>query len=341
MLHLKEISDLVGGELRGDGEKEIHGVNSLRRAGPGEIAFVAPEMENRLPPGLVAGALIVRYGSAIDRSDCVLVSHPQLAFARLMDHFHPRIHFGDGISPQALIDPAAVLDEGVSVGPFSYIGAGTRIGARSEIHAGVIIYGDVTIGCDCLVYSRVVIREGTIIGNEVVIQPGAVIGADGFGFARDETGRPIKIPQVGRVVIGDGCEIGANTCIDRSTMEETELGTYVKLDNLIQIGHNVRVGSASTLCALTGISGSTEIGCRVVLGGQVGVADHASIGDNAMVAAKSGVSGNVLANTVVAGYPQQELSRWRRNSVIARHLDELQDRIRKLEKSIKDMEDKT
>ncbi len=342
MLKLKEIAALVGGRLEGDGEKPILGVNSLRRAGSDEIAYVTRETEKRMPaPPPAAGALIVGEDSVWGGGNRVRVAQPQLAFARLLEHFHPRRPFCRGISPQALVDPGAVVEEGASIGPFSYVGPGARIGAGSELHAGVIVYGGVTIGRDCLIYSQVVIREGTEIGDEVVIQPGAVIGGDGFGFARDAQGRPVKIPQVGRVIIGRGCEIGANTCIDRSTIEETELGPYVKLDNLVQIGHNVQVGREATLCAQTGISGSTTIGCQVIMGGQVGVADHLTIGDGVMVSAKSGISGSVAARTVVAGYPHQEMGRWRRNMAVARHLDDLLERVRKLEYIRKELEAKS
>jgi UDP-3-O-[3-hydroxymyristoyl] glucosamine N-acyltransferase len=268
------------------------------------------------------------------------VPDPQLAFARLLDYFHPRLPFWTGVADNAYISEKAQLAIDVSVGPFSFIGENSQIGDGSEIHAGVAIYNDVTIGRNCLIYSHVVIRENVVIGDRVIIHPGAVIGADGFGFGRAADGSTVKIPQKGRVVIGSGCEIGANTCIDRSTIEETVLEENVKLDNLVQIGHNVRIGRDSAISSQTGISGSTRIGAQVIMGGQVGIADHLQIADGVMIAAKSGVSGSVKTRMVVAGYPHQEIGAWRKNMVLARNLAEMKETLRLLEKKVKKLEEK-
>ena len=204
----------------------------------------------------------------------------------------------------------------------------------------MIIYRDVTIGRDCLIYANVVIRENVEIGDRVIIHPGAVIGADGFGYGHNADGTPVKIPQKGKVIIAAGCEIGANTCIDRSTIEETVLAENVKLDNLVQIGHNVRIGKNTIVSSQSGISGSTEIGAQVVMGGQVGIADHIKIADGVMIAAKSGVSGSVKTKMIVAGYPHQEIGAWRKNTVLARNLADWKEKLRLIEKKIKELEEK-
>ncbi len=340
MPELKEIAALLGGELRGDGSVEIRGIQALHKAGASDIAYVAKSKEGTDLSGVKAGALIVTSGSTLPYANRVLVPDPQLAFARLLEYFYPRKPFWSGISSNACISKKAILEDGVSIGPFAFIGDNSRIGTGTEIHAGVAVYHDVTIGRDCLIYANAVIRENVEIGDRVVIHPGAVIGADGFGFGRTAAGAAVKIPQKGKVIIGDGCEIGANTCIDRSTIEETVLEANVKLDNLVQIGHNVYIGRDTAISSQTGISGSTRIGARVIMGGQVGVADHIQIADGVMIAAKSGVTGSVKSKMIIAGIPHQEIADWRRNMVLARNLAEWKERLRAIEKKLKELEGK-
>ena len=340
MPDLKTIAVLLGGELRGNASLEIRGVQALHKAGTTDIAYVAKDREDADLSGVHAGALIVAGGSPLAYANRILVPDPQLAFARLLDYFHPRRPFWTGIADNAFISETAELATDASIGPFSYIGENSRIGAGTEIHAGVVIYHDVAIGRECLIYSNVVIRENVEIGDRVIIHPGAVIGADGFGFGRTADGAAVKIPQKGKVIIGNGCEIGANTCIDRSTIEETVLEENVKLDNLVQIGHNVHIGRDTAISAQTGISGSTRIGSQVIMGGQVGVADHVQIADGVMIAAKSGVTGSVKSRMIVAGIPHQEIGEWRKNMVLARNLAAWREKIRLIEKKIIKMEEK-
>jgi UDP-3-O-[3-hydroxymyristoyl] glucosamine N-acyltransferase len=338
MISLKEINKIIQGEFLGDPEFKISGVNSLYAADGHEITFTtsdAIEMER-----IHAGALIVAIDSKLEYPNLLRVSKPYLAFASLMNHFHPHQRFNDGVDPLAFVSPEAVLGDGVSIGPFSYIGKHAAVGDGSEIHAGVTVYPGVRIGRRCIIYSLVVIREDVEIGDRVCIQPGAVIGADGFGFTREADGTPVKIPQKGRVVIGDDCEIGANTCIDRSTIEKTELKKSVKLDNLVQVGHNVTIGSGTALSAQTGISGSVEIGDNVVAGGQVGIGDHITVTDGVMMAGRTGVTGNIREKSVVAGFPHQEIGQWRKTQVLLRNLESFIDRLKALEKKIGQLEDK-
>jgi UDP-3-O-[3-hydroxymyristoyl] glucosamine N-acyltransferase len=340
MANLKKITEIVSGQLQGDPAREITGVQALKKAGRNEIAFVAKEKESLDFSEIKAGALIVAAGSHINYPNLVHVADPQLAFARLLDFFQPQQPFCAGIAFNASVSEKARLANNVSIGPFSYVGENSQVGENTEIHAGVIIYRDVKIGRDCLIYSHVVIRENVEIGDRVIIHPGAVIGADGFGYGHNADGMPVKIPQKGRVIIMAGCEIGANTCIDRSTIEETVLAENVKLDNLVQIGHNVRIGKNTIISSQTGISGSTEIGAQVVMGGQVGIADHIKIADGVMIAAKSGVSGSVKTKMIIAGIPHQEISAWRKSMVLLRNLGAWKEKLRLIENKIKKVEEK-
>ncbi len=332
MTNLNELSRLLEGELKGEPGYEISSVNSLEKAGEQEIAFCAKDSAD--VENLKAGALVVGRKSTIEYPNLIYVDEPYIAFSQLLNHFFPHRPFNEGIDPNAHVDAGAVIGENVGIGSCSYVGAGCVIGENTEIHSGVKIYRNVTIGKNCLIYSNVVIREDVEIGEGVVIQPGAVIGADGFGFTRLSDGTPIKVPQKGKVIIGNFCEIGANTCIDRSTIEETVLADYVKTDNLVQVGHNVRIGRGTALSAHTGISGSVEVGENVIMGGQVGIADHVKIGDNVMIAAKTGVTGNIKAGTIAAGIPHQDIRKWRKNYALFRNLDKYVERIKALEKKI-------
>jgi UDP-3-O-[3-hydroxymyristoyl] glucosamine N-acyltransferase len=338
MINLKEINQKVNGRLKGNPDLLISSVNSLEKAGPTEITFSIKETVR--VETLKAGALIVRKNSQLRYPNLIYVEEPYRAFARLLDFFFPARRFNEAIDPRAVVADHAKIGKNVSIGPFSFVGEGCEIGDHCEIHAGVTLYPRVKIGSHCLIYANVVIREDVEIGDHVIIQPGAVIGADGFGFTRLSDGTPIKIPQKGKVRIGSHCEIGANTCIDRSTIDETVLDDYVKLDNLIQVAHNVKIGKGTAISALTGISGSVEIGENVVMGGQVGIADHARIPSGVLVAAHTGVHGQVKQKGPIAGTPHQELMTWKRNQAILKNIEKYVDRIKQLEKKINEMEEK-
>jgi len=337
MISLKKISERINGELKGDPGFMVESVNSLERAKCNEIAFCVKESVDETK--IKAGALIVGRESKVVYPNLVFVDNPYEAFAALLEFFFPGRRFNDAVDPNAYIAPTAVIGKNVSIGIFSYVGENSVIGDNCQIHSGVTIYHNVSIGKNCLVYSNVVIREDVEIGENVTIQPGVVIGADGFGFTRLPDGTPVKIPQKGKVIIKSNCEIGANTCIDRSTIEETVLGEYVKLDNLVQVGHNVRIGKKTAISAQTGIAGSTTIGENVIMGGQVGIADHLTIADNVILAAKSGVRGSIKkSGSVIAGYPSQEIEQWRMSYVILRNIRQYVDRIKELEKKVTQLE---
>jgi UDP-3-O-[3-hydroxymyristoyl] glucosamine N-acyltransferase len=336
MIPLKQIAQRIDGQLKGDPEFLVAGVNSLDRAGAGEIAFSVKDSVDYQQ--VKAGALIVRTGSTVEYPNLIYVAEPYAAFAVLLEFFFPHQRFNRGIDANAAVSDRAVIGENVSIGAFSYVGEGCNIGDNCEIHSNVNIYRNVVIGKNCLIYAGVTIREEVNIGDNVVIQPGAVIGADGFGFTRLSDGRPVKVPQKGRVTIGNNCEIGANTCIDRSTIEETVLMDYVKTDNLVQVGHNVKIGKGTAISALSGISGSVEIGENVIMGGQVGIADHVKIADGVIMAARSGIAGSVKKRGIIAGSPHQEFSKWKKSQVIIRNLESYIERIKQLEKKISEYE---
>ncbi|HDP94403.1 MAG TPA: UDP-3-O-(3-hydroxymyristoyl)glucosamine N-acyltransferase [Candidatus Aminicenantes bacterium] len=335
---LMEISFLLRGELKGDPNTPVLGVNSLERAGASEIAFLAKR--DAEPSAIQAAALVVARDNPIEYPNLVYVDDPYLAFAQLLEHFFPARPCCTGVNDSARVDVDARLGQNVRLGAFVEVGAAASIGDDTEIHSGCVVYPGAVIGRSCLVYANVVIREGVVIGDHCIIHAGAVIGSDGFGFSRDSGGIPRKIPQKGKVIIGDHCEIGANTCIDRSTIEETRLENHVKLDNLVQVGHNCRIGSGSTISALTGISGSVDVGRNVIMGGQVGIADHLRIADGVMIAGKTGVSGHIKKRGIIAGNPHMDLRGWRRMHALLRNLDDYYARIRELEKQIKELEAK-
>jgi UDP-3-O-[3-hydroxymyristoyl] glucosamine N-acyltransferase len=338
MIKLQQLCGIINGRLKGDPGFEIKSVGSLETAGKDEITFAAKDSIKI--EKVKAGALIVAEGSKIEYPNLIYVREPYVAFAELLEIFFPHKRFNEGIDGNAFVSNSAVIGKNVSIGTFSYVGDNAEIGDNSEIHSCVQIYKNVKIGKDCMIYANVVIREDVKIGNNVIIQPGAVIGGDGFGFTRLSNGTPFKIPQKGKVIIGDHCEIGSNTTIDRSTIEETVLGDYVKLDNLVQIGHNVKIGRGSALSGHVGISGSVEIGENVIMGGMVGVADHVKIADGVMAAGKTGVHKDIKEKCIVGGYPQQEIKKWAKSVAIFNNLEKYIDRIRHLEQKIKKLEEK-
>lgn len=338
MTKLKQLCEIINGRLKGDPEFQVRSVNSLEKAGKDEITFAAKDSVKL--EHVQAGALIVTKESTIEYPNLVYVDDPYAAFARLLEFFFPHRRFNEGIDDHAVVSPTAVIGKNVGIAAFSYVGEHTQIGDNCEIHAGVKIYRNVKIGSDCIIYANVVLREDVEIGHHVIIQPGAVIGGDGFGFTRLSDGTPIKIPQKGKVIIGNYCEIGANTCIDRSTIEETILEEHVKLDNLVQIGHNVKIGRASALSGLVGIAGSVEIGKNVIMGGQVGIGDHVKIADGVMLAGQTGVHRDIKEKCIVGGSPHQEIKQWGKSVAIFNNLEKYIDRIRTLEQKIKKLEEK-
>ncbi|HEY8548555.1 MAG TPA: UDP-3-O-(3-hydroxymyristoyl)glucosamine N-acyltransferase [Vicinamibacterales bacterium] len=332
---LSELAAALECRLDGDGSVEITGVSDLTNAAPGDITFFGHPRYRSLLATTRASAIIVPEDAPDIGRPMLRTRSPYLAFARALAIFHPPVRPAPGVSPHAAIAPDAILGEGVSIGPFVSIGRGAIIGPRSIVHAHVVIGDGAKIGADCLLYPHVSIREHVTLGDRVIVQNGAVVGSDGFGFTPGPDGRPLKVPQVGTVVIEDDVEIGANTTIDRATVGETRIGAGTKIDNLVQIGHNVRVGRAVLLAAQAGISGSATLEDGVTLGGQVGVAGHVTIGRGVVAAGQSGLTNSIEPGRFVTGYPAIDNRAWRKASVIFAQLPALRDRLKALERRLK------
>jgi len=337
-MRLRELAEKLDCRLVGDGEIEVRGLASVEEAGEGDLTFVA---DPRYLEGFErsrASAAILRDGDPASAKPSLRTGDPYLAFVTALRLLYPPDLPPPGVHHSCIVRPGARLADGVSIGPFSYVEDGVAIGTRSAIGAQVYIGRASSLGADCRVYPQVVIREEVEIGDRVIIHSGAVIGGDGFGYLRDRHGARVKIPQVGRVVIEDDVEIGANAAIDRATVGTTRLRRGAKIDNLVQIAHNVTVGEDTVIAAQTGISGSVRIGARVMMGGQVGIADHIEIGDDVAIGAKGGVTKDIPKGRILLGYPAKDHMEFKRLLAAMSRLPQLlkavqamEDRLRALE----------
>jgi UDP-3-O-[3-hydroxymyristoyl] glucosamine N-acyltransferase len=320
-MKLRDIAQLLGATLEGNPDQEILRVAKIEEAGEGALTFLANPKYARYLTMTRASAVIV--GPAVKVEDrpaelppltLVRVADPYVGFVRVLARFHPpQPPLPPGIHPTAVIDPTADLGADVRVGPHAVIGARCRVGHRTMIAPCAVLGNDVQIGDDSLLYANVSVREGCQIGSRCILQPGAVIGSDGFGFAPKPDGSFEKIPQMGIVVIEDDVEIGANTTVDRATLGETRIKKGAKLDNLIQVAHNVVIGENTVMAAQSGISGSTHIGKNVMVAGQVGFTGHIEVADGVKIGAQSGVHRSLTtANATYFGtpaYPHREAMR--------------------------------
>ena len=334
---LKELAELVKGAIKGDPSVEIEGVAPIESAGKRDIAYIRSRRYLSMLEKSEASAMIVPFDVASDQKNLLCVENPQLAFAKVLALFHPRSYKPTGVDTRSCISASAKLGKDVSIGPFVCIGDQVRVGDRVVIGSGVFVGANTTIGDDCFIHANVSIYEGTSIGNRAILHSGVVVGSDGFGYVRDGDAH-FKIPQVGGVTIEDDVEIGANSTVDRATLGQTVIKRGVKIDNLVQVAHNVTIGENSILVAQVGIAGSSRVGRNVVLAGQVGVADHVEIGDNVMVGAQSGVSQDIPPNEFRIGtpaIPHREFLKavllFPKLPEIKRILEELQRRLKKLE----------
>jgi UDP-3-O-[3-hydroxymyristoyl] glucosamine N-acyltransferase len=328
---LRELADRLGCAVRGDGDIEVHRVAGLEEAGPGDLSFLSnPRYLPRLQTTRASAVILSPEQETPLPS--LLASNPYLAYARATVLLHPQPRPAAGVHPTAVVDPSAELGKDVHVGALVVVGPRVRIGARTVLHPHVVLYEDVTIGEDCLLHSGVHVRERCRLGDRVIVQNGAVIGADGFGFAKDQDGRYLKIPQVGVVVIEDDAEIGALTAVDRAALRETRVGRGTKIDNLVQVGHSVTIGEDCVLAGQVGIAGSTRVGDRVTLAGQVGVAGHLALGNDVIATAQTGIPGSVADGTVVSGTPAVDNRSWLKTSAALGRLPDLLKRVRELER---------
>lgn len=339
-LLLSEITELVRGEFDGDVSIKIHGVAKIEEARRGELSFISNPKYAKFIDTTEASAVIVSKDFPPTTKPVIRTQNPYFSFLKVLQVFHPPLEtLPEGIHPTAVIDATAKIGTNPRIGAYVVIGRNCQIGDHVRIHPGVIIGPETQIGHHTLIYSLVGIREQVRIGNRVIIHSGAVIGSDGFGFAR-EGQQYHKIPQVGTVVIEDDVEIGANCAIDRATLGQTIIRKGVKLDNLIQVAHNVEIGEHTVIAAQSGISGSTRLGSHVVVGGQVGFAGHIEVGNDTTIAAQSGVSKNLQSDAVYFGYPAKPMMQAKREEVALRRLPDLLKKIADLEARLESLENK-
>lgn len=335
-MRLRDIAELLGGEITGNPDTDIKGVSGLEDAGEGDITFAADLKHIRQARDSRASCIMVKEPVPdLDRAQ-LRVSDPHYAFIRLLRHFHEGPRRPQGISSLAFIGQGVTLGEEVSIDAFAYVSSGASVGSRTVIYPGVFLGDDVSVGKDCILYPNVVIREGVRVGDRVIVHAGTVVGSDGFGYVRRE-GKHHKIPQVGGVTVGDDVEIGANVTIDRATTGTTVIGRGTKIDNLVQVGHNVKIGEDSIIVGQVGIGGSSSIGSSVILAGQAGISDHISIEDGSVIGAQAGVTKDIPGGTY-SGYPAMPHREWLRASSFFARLPELNKRIKALEEKLTDIE---
>lgn len=332
---LREIVERLGGEIVGDPATTVKRIAAVESATPDSITFIVNERYAAQLGECRAAAVILRESMrSVTERPRVVCSNPYAYFARVSALFNPAPAARPGRHPTAAIDPSAVIAPDAEIGPFVVAGRNVRIGGGSVIGAGCFLGDDTTVGEHARLSANVTVYHGCTIGDRVVLHSGVVIGADGFGFAMDE-GRWTKVPQIGGVVIGSDVEIGANTTIDRGAIEDTVIEEGAKLDNQIQIGHNCRIGAHTAIAACTGIAGSTKIGRHCRIGGASGIAGHIDIADNVEISAYTAVTKSIgRPGRYTAVYAFEPHAQWLRNAVHLRHLDDLAERVRKLEKKL-------
>ena len=335
---LSEIAKLIDGKVIGNGDTLITGISGIKEATEGDITFLANSKYSSLMDKTRAAAIITSADAQKTAKPIILTENPSLAFAKIISMFMPDdAGHPEGIDYTVVMGKNVTLGKDVAIGPYVVIGDNVSIGDKSIIYAGCFIGHHTKIGSQTLIYPHVSIREHISIGNRVIIHAGAVIGSDGFGFATIK-GAHHKIPQVGTVEIADDVEIGANVTIDRARFDKTVIGRGTKIDNLVQIAHNVVIGENALIVAQVGVAGSVIIGNNVTLAGQAGLVGHITIGDNVVVTGQSGVAKSVPADTIVSGYPARPFMTTQRVNASLQNLPKLFDLVKELKKKIEELE---
>ncbi len=335
---VSDVAEFLGGTVVGDPEALVSGIAGLTEAKAGDLSFLSnPKYAPHLATTLASAVLVAEAVPGV-RPAQIVVASPDFAFAKLVSTYGPKpLHPALGIHPTAIIGDGVVLGTEPRIGAYAVIGDKAVIGDHVVIYPQVVIGGEATIGNDCVLYAGVVVRERCRLGQRVTVQPGAVIGSDGFGYALMD-GKHQKIPQVGIVVIEDDVEIGANTTIDRARFGKTRIGQGSKIDNLVQIAHNVEIGQHCLIIAQVGIAGSTRLGNYVTLAGQVGVAGHLTLGDQVMAGGQSGISKSLPAKTKVRGSPAQDFKQALGQEVAVRRLAGTQAAVKRIEERLAELE---
>lgn len=330
-----EIAELVGGELRGDGSIEISSVANVSRAGTGQIAFV---QTGEVPENVDASCLLVSTDTPLVLGvTTISIGNPKLAFARVAAILHPPKRRSPRIHPTAVIASSASVGSDVFIGAFTCVGEESVIGDGTQLRAGARVGSNVNIGSSCILHPNVFVEDGCSLGERVILHVGVVVGADGFGYVRGENGEYVKFPQIGSVVIEDDVEVGANTCIDRGALGETRIGAGTKIDNLVQVGHNVRIGKRCVIAAQTGISGSVVIEDDCVIGGQVGFGDHARVQSGAVIGSQAGVlPGKIVRPGVWWGTPIQRLDDYKRQNAYLKGIERLKKEVDEIKKRLRE-----
>jgi len=332
-MKLAQITSALSARLEnGSPDTEITGVAGIEEAQPGQITFLANPKYAAAAGTTLASAVILAEDFPAISTAMLRSMNPYLTFARAIELFYQPPRYAPGVHPTAVIHPSAKIGEKAHIGPYVVIDENVSIGRNAVLLAHVVIYRSAQIGDNFFAHAHAVVREYCRLGNAVVLQNGAVIGADGYGFAKDDSGHWYKIVQSGPAVLDDNVEVQAHACVDRASVGQTQIARGTKIDNLVQVGHGSRVGENTLLCAQVGLAGSTEVGNNVILAGQVGVAGHCKIGDGAIATAQSGIPNDVAAGAVVSGYPAIDNKLWLRCSAVFNRLPEIAKAVRSIRK---------
>ncbi len=328
---IKELAKIVDGIVSGDGNIDIKGVADYAIAEQGEIAFLE-KLENIQP---TKASCVITVEKIELNCAIIQTKNPKLAFARIAKLLHPPKNRGSEIHPSAVISETAILGKNIFVGAFCCIGENSEIADNTQLRAGAKIGDGVLLGSGCVLHPNVFVEDNCTIGDGVILHAGVVIGADGFGYVRDGGKGYVKFPQIGTVVIEDNVEIGANSCVDRGALGETRIGEGTKIDNLVQIAHNVQVGKRVVIAAQTGISGSTIIEDDCIIGGQVGIGDHAKVLSGAVIGSQAGILPNKIVRAGVWwGTPVQPLDEYKRQNALVKGLARLREEVKELKKQL-------
>jgi len=337
---LRELAELIRGEVVGDPETQVYGAADITDAHVGDIVFAETPKLVEQARRSQASAIIAHKRARNSGKPMITVENPRYAFAQVLKVFSPVRYRESGVHPTSFVGQGTYIGESPSIGFNVHIGRNSRIGNNAWIYPLVFIGDNVEIGDDCLIYPLAAIHDDVKLGNSAIVHSGAVVGSDGFGYTK-VNGEHYKMPQIGTVVIGDNVEIGANVTIDRARTGRTEIGSGTKIDNLVHIAHNVKIGENCIVIAQVGISGSVEIGDRVILAGQAGLKDHVAVGDDAVVCARAGVIGDVDPGAFVSGYPARSHKEQMRMHAAQRKLPAVLKLIKDLERRIKELEDRS
>lgn len=336
----KLIAQFLNGTIEGDEEASVSDVSKIEEGRPGTLSFLANPKYTKYIYETQSTIVLVNNDFVPERAlTCTLVrvADAYQAFASLLQLYSKQMEVKkNGIEPQAYIDPSATIGEDIYIGNFAYISSKAKIGDNTQLHPHVFIGDNVAVGKNCIFYSGVKVYPNCTIGDNCILHAGAIVGSDGFGFAPQEDGRYNKIPQMGNVVIGNDVEIGANTTIDRATMGSTYIADGVKLDNLIQVAHNVEIGENTVIAAQTGIAGSSKIGKNCVVGAQAGIAGHITIADHVKIGAKSGILSSVKEEgKLLQGAPAVQMTEFFKSFAVYKKLPEMQRQLAALERELK------